>query len=631
MNTVASPKPTDDSSEPSPPPGQTVQDPCGEYERRLAERESSVSQARALDGRLATLRGLLFLALAATLFFSFATPVLPAWAAILPAALFAGAVAYHTIVVRKLDQAQRAVRYYERGIARLEHRWSDFGATGQRYSDPHHLYTADLDIFGRGSLFQLISTARTRLGEDTLAEWLSKPAEADEIRGRQESIAELRPAADLREEFALLDAEVHDELDQNQLRLWAREAARPIAAWRRVVAIALASATIASIICWYFGYLRMSWCLILLLAESLFLASLRKRIQAIAAALDKTASGLTILAQVLRIIEQLHFQTPRLRRLRSHLDTEGQPPSVRIAQLNTRIQYLDNALKNQFFAPIAFLACLPLHLVHAIESWKTRYAAVIPQWLDAVGEFEALSAVAGYAFERPGDVVPEITTGSFRLEATALGHPLISEASCVRNDLSIGDELRLVMISGSNMSGKSTMLRTVGANVVLALCGAPVCASSMTISPVATGTSMRVHDSLQDGESLFYSVVSRLKSVVNLADGELPLLFLLDEILQGTNSHDRRIGAEGIIRQLVKRNAVGLVTTHDLALTNIVDSFGNRAVNRHFEDRIVEGRMSFDYKIRPGVITRTNALELMRMVGLDVDTENPQSTSNATE
>ena len=188
----------------------------------------------------------------------------------------------------------------------------------------------------------------------------------------------------------------------------------------------------------------------------------------------------------------------------------------------------------------------------------------------------------------------------------------------MRNDLALGGELRLVLVSGSNMSGKSTLLRTVGTNVVLALAGAPVRAKRLRVSRFQVGTAMRVNDSLQAGASLFYAVIRRLKSVVELAGRDPTLLFLLDEILQGTNSHDRRVGAEGVIRKLVESGAIGLVTTHDLALTKIVESLGSRAVNIHFEDRLINGRMTFDYRIRPGVVERSNALELMRMMGLEV-------------
>ena len=233
-----------------------------------------------------------------------------------------------------------------------------------------------------------------------------------------------------------------------------------------------------------------------------------------------------------------------------------------------------------------------------------------------MGQFEAVSSLSGYAFEHPADPFAEVIPSGLVFVATGLGHPLIPDDRCVRNDIRFGREPRLVMVSGSNMSGKSTLLRTIGSNVVLALAGAPVRATTMKISPVILATSIRVHDSLLEGSSLFYAVISRLKGIVERTGGTIPLMFLIDEILPGTNSHDRRVGAEGIIRRLLDRGAFGLVTTHDLALTDIVGQLGSIALNVHFEDRLEAGRMTFDYQLRPGVVRRSNALELMRLIGL---------------
>jgi DNA mismatch repair ATPase MutS len=220
--------------------------------------------------------------------------------------------------------------------------------------------------------------------------------------------------------------------------------------------------------------------------------------------------------------------------------------------------------------------------------------------------------------------VPESVAPCFK--AAELGHPLIPAKACVQNDISIDSERRLIMVSGSNMSGKSTLLRAIGVNLVLAGCGAPVKAKSLKTSCFIIGTAMRANDSLKQGSSLFYAAISKIKRVVELAGQYPPLLFLLDEILQGTNSHDRLVGAKGIIYHLIGCNAVGLVTTHDLALTKIVDSLGSQALNIHFKDYVVNGQINFDYKIRSGVIQKSNGLELMRMIGLDMNYEAIEKT-----
>jgi DNA mismatch repair ATPase MutS len=222
-------------------------------------------------------------------------------------------------------------------------------------------------------------------------------------------------------------------------------------------------------------------------------------------------------------------------------------------------------------------------------------------------------------WERPEDVMPEFVPEAPGLfEAEALGHPLLPAAKVIRNDVRLGGELRVLVVSGSNMSGKSTLLRAVGLNTVLAQAGAPVRALGLRLSPLAVGASLRTLDSLQDGRSRFYAEITRLREVTDLTNGAIPALFLLDELLSGTNSHDRRIGAEGIVASLVNRGAIGLVTTHDLALAHIADTLAPRARNVHFEDHIEDGHITFDYKLREGVVERSNALELMRAVGLDV-------------
>jgi DNA mismatch repair ATPase MutS len=243
----------------------------------------------------------------------------------------------------------------------------------------------------------------------------------------------------------------------------------------------------------------------------------------------------------------------------------------------------------------------------------------VARWIEVIGELEALAALAGYAYERPDEPFPEIVEQAPLLDAAALGHPLIPRERCVRNDIRLGGELRLLIVSGSNMSGKSTMLRTVGVNVVLALAGAPVRATRMTVSPLQVGATLRIQDSLAEGASRFYAEITRLKQLVDLARAAPPpLLFLLDEILAGTNSHDRRIGAEAVVRGLVDHGAIGLVTTHDLALAEVATALGPRARNVHFEDRMVDGKLEFDYRMRDGVVQHSNAIALMRAVGLEI-------------
>jgi DNA mismatch repair ATPase MutS len=240
----------------------------------------------------------------------------------------------------------------------------------------------------------------------------------------------------------------------------------------------------------------------------------------------------------------------------------------------------------------------------------------VARWLDAVGDIEALGALAVYAYENPDDPFPEIVEQGARFDGEQLGHPLLPRRSCVRNDVRLGETPRVLIVSGSNMSGKSTLLRTVGVNAVLALSGAPVRARRLSISPLSLGATIRVQDSLQAGMSRFYAEINRIKQLMEAASGPRPLLFLLEEVLAGTNSQDRKTGAEILLREFVARKSIGLVTTHDLALAGAVDALGSGASNVHFEDQLVDGKLTFDYVLRPGVVTKSNALALMKSIGL---------------
>jgi DNA mismatch repair ATPase MutS len=268
--------------------------------------------------------------------------------------------------------------------------------------------------------------------------------------------------------------------------------------------------------------------------------------------------------------------------------------------------------------PFAAVWLWTTQLSMAIDAWRAAQGPAIGGWLRAVGEFEALCALASYSAENPADPFPEIMTGQARFDAEGLGHPLIAIEQCVRNDVSLGDPVRALVVSGSNMSGKSTLLRSVGVAAVMALAGAPVRAASLRLTPLAVGATLRVQDSLQAGKSRFYAEITRVRQLVDLSRGPLPLLFLFDELFHGTNSHDRRTGAESVLRGLLDRGSIGLITTHDLALAEIVSALGPVSVNVHFADHFENGEMRFDYRMRPGVVEHSNALALMRAVGLEV-------------
>jgi DNA mismatch repair ATPase MutS len=357
--------------------------------------------------------------------------------------------------------------------------------------------------------------------------------------------------------------------------------------------------------------------LVVLGIEAVFFFKLRARVLRVIHAVGEPAYGLALFAEVLARFGREKFRSPSLVALQKQLAPDGVPPSHRIARLNRLMELLDSSehwLLRLIDLPLLYRVQLAL----AIEAWRKKSGPSVRRWLAATGELEALCAFANYAYEHPSDVYPEFTEESPSFEGEALAHPLLPESRAVRNDMRLCGGSRAMVVSGSNMSGKSTLLRTIGINAVLAMAGAPVRARRLRLSPLAVGASIRTMDSLQGGTSRFYTEIKRLRKLVDLAKGSPPLLFLLDELLQGTNSHDRRIGAEAIVRGLVEYGAIGLVTTHDLALAIIADVLAPRAQNVHFEDHLEDGKITFDYRLRPGVVRKSNALELMRSVGLDV-------------
>ena len=463
------------------------------------------------------------------------------------------------------------------------------------------------------------STARTRSGEDTLARWLLAPASPDEVAARHVAVQELRSLLDLREDLAVLGATVRSNLNPDATAAWGEAPEVRFPAGARYVAPLFGAAMVISFGLYMADVFTRTPVLAALLLDLAYAFFLGPKTLRVATAVDSPSHDLALLAKLLERLESETFSAPLLRQLRARLKTGSeQIASAQIAHLGRLVARLDWQ-RNAIFAPIAFVLLWGAQVATAIERWRRISGRHIREWIDTAGEFEALCSLAGYSYEHPADVFPEVigvAGGCF--EAEGIAHPLMPDADSIRNNVKLGSETRLWIVSGSNMSGKSTLLRTIGINTVLAWAGAPVRATRLKISPLTLGASIRILDSLQDGRSRFYAEITRLREIVALTSGPHPVLFLLDELLSGTNSHDRQIGASAIVRALIDRGALGLLTTHDLALAHIADELPGRAANVHFADTLENGLLHFDYRLQPGVVERSNALDLMRSVGLEV-------------
>lgn len=593
-----------------------VRDSRAEYSRRLEASRAAASGLEARNTQIGNLRLLVALTAAIMTWRVIGPMTLSPYWLLLPLAIFIGLAIYHSRIVERFRRTARAVSFYDRAIDRLEGRWVGKGEPGERFRDPHHPYSEDLDLFGTGSLFDMICAARTRAGEERLAHWLLQPAAIEEIKNRQEAIEELRSRIDLRESLAVLGEDVRAGVQPEALAAWGEAPPLLHSTTQRIVCALVSACSLATFV------IAMQWSkpapfLIALLIAAAAGFYFRERVKAVVREVELPAHDLALLRDVLVCLEQQQFQCGKLVRLRAALDSAGQPPSARIASLNRLVEMLDsrdNVAVRMIGPPLLWST----QAAFAIEAWRCSSGRAVRQWLDAVGEMEALCSLAAYAYAHPSDPFAELVEDAPTFAATAIAHPMLVEEKAVRNDIRLDRSLRALILSGSNMSGKSTLLRTVGVNAVLAMAGAPVRAEALRMSLLSVGASIRVSDSLQGGSSRFYAEIKRLRQLVDLAANPAPLLFLLDELLHGTNSHDRKIGAEAVVKTLVERGAIGLLTTHDLALAEIAAVLSPNAVNVHFEDHLEGGRITFDYTLRDGVVRKSNALELMRSVGLEV-------------
>lgn len=607
--------------------------PAREYECRLELRHMSLAECQKRYQSLGNLRVVVVLAAIAITYLAAARHALSSWWLLAPFAAYLALGFLLDRTTRATDRVNRAIEFYKQASARLENRWTGLGENGERFLNDHHLYGADLDVFGPGSLFELVCTARTRMGEETLAAWLSRPSDLATIQSRQGAIEELAPKLDLREDLALLGETAGAGVHPEKLAAWGdrpvvlavgsfRGAAYVISCFGAVAAVAIVAyllgvADFVAIPERTMSLLRLYVAAVAIVVVAVT-AKFRKRTHQVIEEVKEASHDLRLLAEVLQRIEGEQFTSPYLQQMRAALDVNGESPSARVGKLRKLVDVLETR-NNQIFGLIAPLLLWDLHCAYAIENWRKTSGSALQRWLDAVGRIEAVSSLAGFRFDRPSYVYPEIVeSGHPLVEGVALAHPLLPVDGAVANDVRLGGEPDVIIVSGSNMSGKSTLLRTIGINVVLAQAGAPVRAAKLRLTPLTVAASIRVTDSLREGASRFYAEITRLRGIVDAANGQPPVLFLLDEFLHGTNSHDRRIGAEAIVKGLVEKGAIGLLTTHDLALAHIAETLGPRGQNVHFQDHLEGDKMVFDYKMRQGVVEKSNALPLMRSIGLDV-------------
>jgi MutS domain V len=594
----------------------SVHDVLIQYENRLSDLHLSIVQLRlphALAAALLAIAIGLFLILilyAIRMQASYLLPPLPA--------LIAAATAWRLQQHRQTKYRMwRLTRFYERSVQRMKGDWAGSGVTGEEFGHHGHVYAADLHLFGEGSLFELLCIARTSIGQLALAKYLLEVPSIDQTQLRQAAVRELRGRMDLRERIATLGEFDFFESKWTTFEEWLETPrfsfARPLPILAFVSSGLLAGILLAgltALIPWSTAAIWMCPLMALHAAAGLFF---RRRVNQMCEWVRPVSVEIRVLREGLSLLETEHFQSAKLMQLTG----EVRNSSDSIRKLERLLDALAQRDKEWFYAPYRYFL-IGTQLCMAVEQWRIEHAESLRMWLQAWGEFEALNALAAYGFENPDNAFPEFVDGGACFEAREMGHPLLSHASCVANDVELNSSAPFFVISGSNMSGKSTLLRAIGLNAVLAFAGAPVRAGYLRLSRLSVVASMSIVDALLHGKSKFLAEVERLRQAIESAAESKSVLFLVDEIFSGTNSRDRRIAAEAVVRTLVKKGAIGALSTHDLALTEIASSDGMSGLNVHMGSRSEHDPMDFDYRLKLGVTRESNALAIARMAGVPV-------------
>ncbi len=589
--------------------------PAFSYGSRLEQRRQLARTLQRQNLLLGYLRLLWAVALVVLLWYVFGRHAVRWPWLLLPCLGFGLTARRHTGVLAAALQAKRAITWYELGLARLEDRWSGLQPRQTPEAARDSLYAGDLDLFGPGSLFELLCTTRTGLGESTLADWLLQPASREGVIARQTAVRELRDRLDLRESMASASGPATFSLDPQALAMWGEATFLPIPTLFRWLGPVLTLLTVAAAVWWAAGHSPALFSAALLVNGTVTF-SLRSRFQPLFETAEQVARPLQLLGGLFAALEHEKLDAPLLRSCQETFQANGVSASKAVRRLASLAGAIEQRA-NLFARLLDFGVLYSVQLALVVQSWREIHGKQLRSWFRALGETEALLALSAYHFEHPDDPFPEVASDTI-FRARGLGHPLLPRSQCVRNDVALDGGTQLLIVSGSNMSGKSTLLRATGVACVMAMAGAPVRAHDLQLGPLRVAASIQVQDSLQGGRSRFYAEILRLRAVCELARTEPPVLFLLDELLSGTNSHDRLAGATGVVATLLEAGALGLLSTHDLALTQLGADLQARVRNAHFEDRIAEGGLSFDYTLREGIITRSNGLDLMRLIGLKV-------------
>jgi hypothetical protein len=537
-------------------------------------------------------------------------------------------VTLHARTIAAETRARVRRDLHARHLARIGSEWMRFASTGEALIPKNHAYAWDIDLVGHASLFQRIDVTHTHDGERTLCAWLGSAADAETIRARQAAVWELAGAVELRQELEAAAGAGEERLDPRGLDSLARLptlfASRP---WLRVLVFVLPLCTLAAYVAGLLGLgIPGQWVFPATLQVVLLLAfggAIRQTLDVV----NAKAPLLEAFEAMLVLVERRPWQSPSLVALQKRVSIGDVPPSAHLRRLGRWAGFAELRQNPIFHIFINALTLWDLHVVWGLERFVRDVGSHSSEWFEALGELEALASLATLAYLDEDAVRPELVADGGSLRATALAHPLLAPDVRVENDVSLRGPGTALVVTGSNMAGKSTLLRAVGQNIALALAGGPVIAREMQVPIVRLRASMRADDSLESGASYFHAELTKLKRVIERAEVSPPVFFLLDELLRGTNARARHVGAKAVLLHLLQRRGFGLCATHDVELAALGETDPARIENVHFTDVVIEGEMRFDYKLRPGIVRTSNALRLLAMAGIEVPEQDQEEAT----
>jgi len=592
--------------------------PENHYTERLSLTEGQLQQVKKQIFRISMLRLALFIAgIAGVYFFFNQTTLLIAGICLTFLPFFILVKVHNRLFIRK-EWLETQARIIQEELQALSGDYSSF-EDGKEYVNPEHPYSFDLDIFGRRSLFQSINRTCTFFGKVRLAEWLQNHLhEKTSIEKRQEMVREISEHTLFREQFRVAGLVHHGQSsDAEKIQAWSQSPAQYLhAGWVKTfiwgVPVINSLLLITSLAGWIsFSWLGLSFGIFLVLSFGII-----KRATYIQETYGKQLKSLNGYARLIALAKAEDWKSAGMQELMERLNLNGQSPVQALQQLSKELDRLD--LRNNQFLYVLLEGSIFFQLqeIVRIERWKARYGQHINEWLETVGELDALCSLGTFAYNHPQYTYPELTEKPFCFLATQMGHPLMPVSQCVKNDATIPSRPFFLIITGANMAGKSTYLRTIGVNYLLACIGAPVCCERLKLHPNQLITSLRTSDSLSDNESYFFAELKRLKRIIDLLNQGKQLFIILDEILKGTNSMDKQKGSFDLIRQFMQLKANGIIATHDLLLGSLIKQFPEEIRNYCFEADIKENELTFSYKLREGVAQNMNACFLMKKMGI---------------